>query len=144
MTAITNNRFVQPYLFFNGRCEEAIGFYRQALGAEVELKMRFDESPEPHSPGMVPPGFEKKIMHCTFRIGGSTLMASDGCAADELKFEGFSLSLTVADEAEANRAFAALAAGGQVRMPLTKTFWSPCFGMVQDRFGISWMISVAQ
>ena len=144
MTTTTNNHFVQPYLFFNGRCEEAIEFYRQALGAEVELMMRFDESPEPQPPGMVPPGFETKIMHCTFRIGATTLMASDGCSAGTPKFEGFSLSLTVPDKARADRAFAALAEGGQVRMPLAKTFWSPCFGMVQDRFGISWMISVTQ
>jgi PhnB protein len=90
----------------------------------------------------VPPGFENKIMHCSFRIGATTVMASDGCTAESANFEGFSLSLTVADEAEANRVFAALAEGGQVRMPLAKTFWSPCFGMVQDRFGIGWMVSV--
>ena len=144
MTTPKNNRFVQSYLFFNGQCEEAIEFYRKALGAEVDFTMRFKESPEPHPPGMVPPGFENKIMHCSFRIGETTLMASDGCSADRAKFEGFSLSLTVSDKAEADRAFAALSEGGQVRMPLTKTFWSPCFGMVADRFGIGWMISVAQ
>lgn len=142
MTATKNNFFVQSYLFFNGQCEEAVEFYRQTLGTEVEFSMRFKESPEPHPPGMVPPGFENKIMHCTFRIGATTLMASDGCSADRPKFEGFSLSLSVPNEAEANRVFAALAEGGQVRMPLAKTFWSPCFGMVQDRFGIGWMISV--
>ena len=144
MTETKNNHFVQSYLFFNGRCEEAVEFYRQALGAEVELLMRFKDSPEPHPPGMVPPGFENKIMHCSFRIGATPLMASDGCSADKTKFEGFSLSLTVPDKAGADRVFAALSEGGQVRMPLTKTFWSPCFGMVADRFGIGWMISVAQ
>jgi PhnB protein len=138
-----NNRFVQSYLFFNGNCEEAVEFYRKALGAEVEFMMRFKESPEPPPPGMVPPGFENKIMHCSFRIGATTLMASDGCSADKPEFEGFSLSLTVPSGAEADRAFAALAEGGQVRMPLAKTFWSPRFGMVADRFGIGWMISVA-
>jgi len=142
MTTTTNHSFVQPYLFFNGNCEEAVEFYRQAVGAEVEFKMRFNESPEPPPPGMVPPGFESKIMHCTFRIGRTTLMASDGCSPDKPSFTGFSLSLTVASEAEADRAFAALAEGGQVRMPLAKTFWSPRFGMVTDRFGLGWMISV--
>ena len=91
---------------------------------------------------MMPPGFENKICHTSFRIGATQLMASDGCSAEKSKFEGFSLSLAVATEAEADRAFAALAEGGQVRMPLTKTFWSPRFGVVQDRFGIGWMINV--
>ena len=143
MSTTKDNRIVQPYLFFNGTCEAAVEFYRQALGAEVEMMMRFKDSPEPHPPGMVPPGFENKIMHTSFRIGATALMASDGCSADKTKFEGFSLSLTVSGEAEADRAFAALAEGGQVRMPLAKTFWSPRFGMIQDRFGIGWMISVS-
>jgi PhnB protein len=142
MSTTNQNALVQSYLFFNGHCEAAVEFYRQALGAEVEFMMRFQESPEPPRPGTMPPGFENKIMHCSFRIGTTRLMASDGCSADQLKFEGFSLSLSVASEAEADRAFAALAAGGQVRMPMAKTFWSPRFGMVQDRFGIGWMISV--
>jgi PhnB protein len=137
-----NNSLVEAYLFFNGRCEEAIEFYRQALGAELGMMMRYRESPEPPPPGMVPPGFENKIMHCSFRIGSTTIMASDGCSTDTARFEGFALSLTVRTEAEADRHFAALADGGQVRMPLTKTFWSPRFGMLQDRFGIGWMISV--
>ena len=135
------NTIVQPYLFFGGRCEEALAFYRSALGAQVDFLMRYKESPEPHPPGMVPPGFENKVMHTTFRIGGTTLMASDGCE-EGAKFDGFSLSLAAPTEAEADRAFAALAAGGQVRMPLAKTFWSPRFGMVTDRFGVGWMVSV--
>jgi PhnB protein len=143
MNPTNNNRFVQPYLFFNGNCEEAVQFYCEALGAEVEMMMRFRESPEPPPPGMVPPGFENKIMHCSFRIGATTLMASDGCSSDKPKFEGFSLSVTVPNGAEADRAFAALSEGGQVRMPLGKTFWSPRFGMVSDRFGMGWMVSVA-
>jgi PhnB protein len=143
MNPITGKSFVQPYLFFNGQCEEAVEFYRQALGAEVDFSMRFNESPEPPAPGMVPPGFENKIMHCTFHIGETTLMASDGCSAEKAQFKGFSLSLSVPNAAEADRAFAALAQGGSVRMPLTKTFWSPCFGILEDRFGIGWMISVA-
>jgi PhnB protein len=142
MSTAKNNSFIQPYLFFNGSCEAALEFYRKALGAEVEMLMRFKESPEPHPPDMLPPGFENKIMHCSFRVGTTTLMASDGCSADKANFDGFSLSLTVSSEAEADRVFAALAEGGKVRMPLAKTFWSPHFGMVQDRFGIGWMISV--
>ena len=103
--------------------------------------MRYTDSPEPQPPGMLPPGFENKIMHATFRVGETILMASDGCE-EGLSFDGFSLSLTVPTETEADRAFAALADGGQVRMPLTKTFWSPRFGMVTDRFGMGWMVSV--
>ena len=142
MSTTKNNGVVQPYLFFNGRCEEAVEFYRKALGAEVEMMMRFKESPEAPPPGMVPPGFENKIMHVSFRIGQTTVMASDGCDAKKVNYEGFSLSLAVPTEAEADRAFAALAEGGTVRMPLTKTFWSPRFGMLADRFGIGWMINV--
>jgi PhnB protein len=134
---------VQPYLFFNGRCEEAIEFYRRALGAEVEMLMRYKDSPEPPPPGMVPPGSENKVMHASFRIGDTTVMASDGECSGVQKFAGVSLSLTVPNEAEAERRFAALGDGGQVQMPLTKTFFSPRFGMVADRFGISWMVVVA-
>lgn len=133
---------IEPYLFFNGRCEEAIEFYKQALGAEVSMLIRYKESPEPPPPGMVPTGWDNKIMHTTLRIGDANVMASDGCD-EKLEFKGFSLSLSVANEGEAQRAFAALAEGGQVRMPLGKTFWSPCFGMLADRFGVSWMVTVA-
>ena len=100
-----NNTLVQPYLFFGGRCEEALEFYRTALGAHVDFLMHYKESPEPQPPGMLPPGFENKVMHATFRIGGTTLMASDGCE-EGARFAGFSLSLAVPTEAEANRAFA--------------------------------------
>jgi PhnB protein len=142
MSTRQDDRIIQPYLFFNGSCEQAVEFYRKALGAEVLFTMRYKESPEPPPPGMVPPGFENKIMHTSFRIGQTTVMASDGCSPEKAGFQGFSLSLSVPSEAEADRAFAALADGGQVRMPLTKTFWSPRFGMVADRFGIGWMVSV--
>jgi PhnB protein len=142
MSTINEKQVVQPYLFFNGSCEEAVEFYRKTLGAEVQMIMRYKESPEPLQPGMVPPGFENKIMHASFRVGQTTIMASDGCEADKPKFEGFSLALSVPTEADADRFFNALAEGGQVRMPLTKTFWSPRFGMVADRFGIGWMVSV--
>lgn len=134
---------IQPYLFFDGRCEEAVEFYRSALGAEVEMLMRFKDSPEPPQPGMVPPGSEDKVMHTSFRIGDTTVMASDGRCVGLPSFQGFALSLTVPNEAEAERLFAALADGGQMQMPLTKTFFSPRFGMVADRFGVSWMIVVA-
>ena len=134
---------IEPYLFFNGRCEEAVEFYKKALGAEVLMMMRFKESPEPHPPGMLPPGSESKIMHACIRIGDASVMASDGRCTGQTDFQGFSLSLAVANEAEAEKKFAALADGGQVQMPLGKTFWSPCFGMVADRFGVGWMVSVA-
>ena len=134
---------VETYLFFDGRCEEAIEFYKKVLGAEVTMLMRFKDSPEPPQPGMIPPGSENKIMHVSFRVGDTTVMASDGRCTGQANFQGFSLSLTVANEAEADRKFAALAEGGQMQMPMAKTFWSPRFGMVTDRFGVGWMVSVA-
>ena len=134
---------VQPYLFFDGRCEEAVEFYRRALGAEVTMLMRMKDSPEPPQPGMCPPGSEDKVMHASFQIGDTTVMASDGRCSGQPAFQGFSLSLTARDEAECERLFAALGEGGQVQMPLSKTFFSPRFGMVADRFGVSWMVIVA-
>jgi PhnB protein len=135
---------VQPYLFFDGRCEEAIEFYRRALRAEVTMLMRFKDSPEPHPPGMIPPGAENKVMHASLRIGDATVMASDGQCQGKPSFQGFSLSLDAANEAEADKLFAALSEGGQVQMPLGKTFFSPRFGMVADRFGVSWMVVVGK
>jgi PhnB protein len=132
---------ITPYLDFAGRCDEALEFYRKALGAEVEMLMRYDESPEPAPPGMLQPGFEKKVMHASFRVRGVLLMASDGCGEGS-KFDGFQLALAVPTEADARRAFDALAANGTVQVPPTKTFWSPCFGMLTDRFGVRWMVSV--
>jgi PhnB protein len=132
---------VETYLFFNGRCEEAIEFYKRALGANVTMLMRYKDSPEPVT-GM-PPGSENKVMHASFTIGDSTVMASDGHCTGELKFEGFSLSITAKNEDEADRVFHALAEGGQVRLPLTKTFFSPRFGMLADKFGVGWMVIVA-
>ncbi len=136
---------VQAYLFFDGRCEEAVEFYRSALGAEVTMLLRFKDNPEPGEAGgcQPPPGSADKIMHSSFRIGGTTVMASDGRCLGQPSFQGFSLSLAAADEAEAARLFAALADGGQVWRPLAKTFFSPCFGMVADRFGVPWMVVVA-
>lgn len=135
------NPFVQPYLFFGGRCEEALAFYRTALGAEVEMLLRFRDSPQPPPPGVLAPGFEDKVMHSSFRIGETTLMASDGCQPGAT-FSGFSLSISVATAGEARRMFDALVDGGEVQMPLAPTFWSPCFGMLTDRFGVGWMINV--
>lgn len=143
---------IQPYLFFDGRCEEALDFYKAKLGAEVTMLMRFSESPVPPSPegcaGGGPdfsaPGFKDKVMHASLRIGGSELMASDGMAGGKPNFEGFSLSLTASDPADAERLFKALGEGGKVQQPLSKTFFSPAFGMVQDRFGVSWMVMVPQ
>jgi PhnB protein len=132
---------VQAYLNFDGRCEEALEFYKKALGAKVEMAMRFNESPEPCPPEAMPPGSERKIMHASLKIGDTVVMASDCNCAGKPAFQGISLALSVANEAEANRYFQALAAdGGQVQMPLTKTFFSPSFGMVADRFGVSWMV----
>ena len=132
---------VQPYLFFDGRCEEALEFYKQSLGAEVLMLMRNSDNPEPSPPGMLPAGSERKVMHVSFKIGETTLMASDGRNGGQPEFKGVSLSLTVPDSDAARRSFDALAEGGQVQMPLGKTFWAPMFGMVADRFGVGWMIS---
>lgn len=131
---------VQPYVFFNGCCEEAANYYRRVLGAEITMLMRFKECPDP-LPDM-PPGSGEKVMHMSLRIGDTTVLASDGCG-DGANLSGFALSLTAADEAEAQRVFAALADGGQVRMPLGRTFFSPSFGMLTDRFGVAWMVYVA-
>jgi PhnB protein len=133
---------VQPYVSFDGRCEEAIEFYRSALGAEVTRFVRFKEMPEPRQPGMIPPGAEEKVMHASFRIGETTLNASDGRCLGKPSFHGIMLSLAVKSDAEAQRYFAALANGGQVTMPLGKTFFSSQFGMVDDRFGVHWMVVV--
>jgi PhnB protein len=133
--------FVQPYLMFSGRCEEALEFYQQAAGARVVCLMRFDEAPEPPPADLLAPGQEKKIMHSGFMIGDSLIMASDGCG-EAVKISGISLSLTLPDEASVDRTFAALSEGGKVTMPLGKTFWSPRFGMLDDKFGVSWMLGV--
>jgi len=124
---------------FNGRCEEAIEFYKKGLGAQVEMMMRFKDSPDQ---SMVAPGTGDKVMHAALKIGDGMILMSDGMCTGSQNFEGIALSYTVADEAEAERRFGALADGGQVRMPLGKTFFSPAFGMVQDRFGVGWMVYV--
>jgi PhnB protein len=139
--------YVQPYLFFNGRCEEAIQFYKTAVGAELQMMMRHKDNPTPpqdsSSQGCrLPAGSEEKVMHASFRIGETVVMASDGMCSGEPSFDGFSLSVSLAGEAEAKAAFAKLSEGGKINMPVSKTFWSPAFGMLVDRFGVSWMITV--
>ena len=129
---------VQSYLFFDGRCEEALQFYSKHLGAKVEMLMRNKESPQPPPPGMNAPG--EKVMHAAFRIGDTQLLASDGYCTGKPRFEGFSLALTARDDAEAKRLFNALADGGKVNMPLAPTFFASSFGMVADRFGVGWMV----
>lgn len=130
-----------PYLDFNGRCEEAIEFYRQAVGASVDMLMPFKDSPEP-----MPEDKDKsdKILHASMTIAGSTIMASDGFCTGAPKFAGLGMALSLPDEAAVRRAFDALGDGGQVTMPLGRTFWTPCFGMVTDRFGLCWMVMVEQ
>jgi PhnB protein len=131
---------VQPYLFFDGRCEEAIAFYQKTLGAEVEMMMRFKDNPNPEAN---PPGSADKVMHAALKIGDDLVLASDGRCLGQPNFQGFALSVTAPNEAEAARVFNALGDGGQVQMPLGKTFFSPSFGMVSDRFGVGWMVYVA-
>jgi PhnB protein len=133
---------VQSYLMFNGRCEEAIEFYKKTLGAQVEMIMRFKDAPE----GACTPGTENKVMHSAFKIGDTTVMATDGMMKDQgqLEFKGFSLTLNPKTEAEAERLFKALSEGGQVHQPLIATFFSPKFGILADKFGVSWMVVVEQ
>jgi PhnB protein len=130
---------VQPYLFFDGRCAEALEFYRDRLAAKLEMLMHFKDNPEPAAN---PPGAADKVMHACVRIGDTAVMASDGQCTGRPSFQGFALSLTAADDAEARRLFTALGDGGQVQMPLGKTFFASSFGMVSDRFGVSWMVVV--
>jgi PhnB protein len=140
MSTTPSNLTIQPYLNFDGRCEEAIEFYKQALGAEVDMLMRFKENPEPPQPGCMTPGTEDKVMHASLRIGDTLVMASDGRCGGKTEFKGISLSLVAPTVEEAEKRFAALADGGEAQMPLTKTFFSPSFGMVADKFGVCWMI----
>jgi PhnB protein len=133
---------VQPYLNFDGRTEEAIEFYRTALGAKVNMLMRYKDSPMANDPRMSAPG--DKIMHANLTVGSTEILASDSKCGGKPSFQGISLSLTLTNAAEAEKYFTALAVGGQVQMPLAKTFFSPSFGMLADKFGISWMVYVKQ
>ena len=132
--------YIQPYLFFDGRCQEALDYYVSALGAKVEMSMRFKDSPEPAGHGQMPPGSENNVMHASFRIGDTVVMASDGYGKGKPVFQGFALSLSVNSPAEADRYFSALAKGGTITQPLIQTFFSPSFGMVTDKFGVPWMV----
>jgi PhnB protein len=134
----------KPYLNFDGRTEEALAFYTKAVGAKIGRVLRMKDAPPDGQTGFdkMPPGTADKVMHSTFSIGDSQLMAADGYCQGKAKFEGFSLTLEVPDEAAARRSFAALSEGGKVQMPLGKTFFSDCFGMVQDKFGLGWMVIV--
>jgi PhnB protein len=132
---------VEPYLMFSGRCEEALSFYQAAVGAQPVMVMRFKESPEPpHMP--LPPNWGEKIIHCGFMVGQTLVMASDGMGTEKVNFSGVSLSITADNEAQAKRLFDALSVGGSVFMPMGKTFWSPCFGMCSDKFGVSRMVGI--
>jgi PhnB protein len=135
---------VQPYLFFDGKCEEALEFYKGALGARVDMMMRFRESPDPVPAGQCAPNSEDKIMHAAFRVGETLIMASDGMAGGKPEFKGFSLSVNAADAKQADQLFDALGKGGKVTMPMSRTFFSPRFGMVTDKFGVGWMVIVPQ
>jgi PhnB protein len=132
---------IEPHVCFDGRCEEALEFYRETLGAEVTFIVRFKEMPGPHPPGSIPPGGENKIMHASFRVGETTILASDGHCKGAAKFERIQLAVQGVDTTAAQKLFDALVDGGTVLMPMTKTFWSPLFGMVTDRFGVQWMIN---
>jgi PhnB protein len=132
---------VQPYLFFDGRCDEALEFYKKAIGAEVKMLMRFKDAPDK---SMLSPGSENKVMHAQFQVGETAILTSDGRNTGQPKFDGFALTIAAKDEAEADKMFGALADGGQVTMPLAKTFFSPSFGMLSDKFGVNWMILVPQ
>jgi PhnB protein len=136
--------FIQPYLFFNGRCEEALEFYRRALGAEVTMLMRYKDNPDAQSRAMSAPGTDNKVMHANVRVRDTEFMASDGRCQGQPQFEGFSLTMNVANAGEADKLFAALSEGGQAQMPLTETFFAERFGMVADKFGVSWMVLAAK
>ena len=131
---------IEPYLQFDGRAEEAAEFYQQALGATVEMMLRFSQTPDQPPPGMLPPNSENKVMHMALRIGNTTLLGSDGACRGKPSFGGVDLALQVASPEEARRMFDGLAQGGTVRMALGRTFFSDAYGIVTDRFGVGWMI----
>ena len=132
---------VQPYLFFDGRCDEALEFYKKAIDAKVDMLMRFKDAPDQ---SMVSPGSHDKVMHVAVHIGDTQVLMSDGRCLGKPNFQGFALTITAPDAAEGERRFNALAEGGQVQMPLAETFFASRFGMVADKFGVGWMILVAK
>ena len=131
---------VQPYVFFDGKCEEALEFYKGAIGAKVDMVMRFSENPDKPDPSKMPPGSENKVMHAAFKVGDTQILASDGHCNGKPSFQGFALTLNAANDAEAEKLFSAVGKGGQVQAPLTKTFFASKFGMVTDRFGVLWIV----
>ena len=131
---------VQPYLFFDGKCEEALEFYKTAIGAKVDMLMRFKENPDKPDPSHMPPNSGDKVMHAAFKVGDTQILASDGHCAGKPSFQGFGLALNAKNDAEAEKLFAALGKGGQIQQPLVKTFFASKFGMVADRFGIMWLV----
>ena len=131
---------VQPYIFFDGRCDEALDFYKKAVGAKVDMLMRFKEAPDQAT---ITPESKDKVMHAAVHLGDTQVLMSDGHCQGKASFQGFSLAVSVKDEAEADKTFTALAEGGQVTMPLAKTFFSPRFGMLTDKFGVGWMVLVS-
>lgn len=133
---------IEPYLFYPGTCEEAVEFYKTALDATCAFLMRYGDSPEPTPSDTLQPGSENKVMHTTFHVGGSAIMASDDGCGEARPLGGFSLSIALDDKEQATRYFNALAEGGTITMPLGETFWSPLFGSVTDKFGVNWMINV--
>ncbi len=135
---------VQPYLFFDGKCEEALEFYKGAIGAQVEMLMRFSENPDKPDPSHMPASSAEKVMHCAFKVGDTQILASDGHCAGKPSFQGFGLALSAKSDAEAEKLFGALGKGGQVLQPLTKTFFASKFGMVADQFGVMWMVITEQ
>jgi PhnB protein len=135
--------YLQPYLFFNGRCDEALEFYERVLGASIDFLMRYKDSPEAPQSSSLPPGHEQKVMHASVRIGESVIMVSDGLCDGSPVFQGFALSLALTSAGDVERIFTALREEGQVQMPLATTFFSERFGMVTDRFGVTWMVMVA-
>lgn len=138
--AVQQTVTVQPYLFFDGKCEEALEFYKSAIGAKLEMLMRFKENPDKPDPSQMPPDSADKVMHAAFRVGDTQILASDGYCAGKPAFQGFGLTLNAKDDAEAEKLFAAVGKGGEVQMPLGKTFFASKFGMVADRYGVVWMV----
>ena len=131
---------VQPYVFFDGKCEEALEFYKQALGAKVEMMMRYSENPDKPDPSKMPPNSANKIMHAAFKVGDTQILASDGHCQGKPSFQGFGLAISAANDAEASKVFNAVGKGGKVQAPLGKTFFASSFGMVTDKFGVLWMV----
>ena len=130
---------VLPYLFFNGRCEEALAFYSKTIGAKAEGMMRFSQNPDQST---TTPANKDKVMHAQFKLGDSMIFVSDGMATGKTNFDGFSLAIAADSEADAKQMFGALGEGGAVTVPLSETFFAKSFGMLKDRFGVSWMLIV--